>query len=161
MDKTLTDKQILALIQERKAVEDSFRSQLQPKGRQGHLGQDKEVTGDDGHQFAIIVRQSALNHLDFSVILAYDGPELGHRFLLCRYNGRGHEHFNKLESQQLTDDYHIHRATERYQKAGLKEEGFAETTDRYLDWKSALECLIKDCNICFPDDGTNLYSATK
>ena len=55
-------------------------------------------------------------------------------FRLRRYNGRSHQHTNKIEEITFYD-FHIHTATERYQDAGYAEEHFAEVTDRYVDFE--------------------------
>ena len=41
-------------------------------------------------------------------------------------------------------------ATQRYQGAGLKEDGYAEETNAYSDIYTAMDCFIKDCNIVLP-----------
>ena len=49
-------------------------------------------------------------------------------------------------------DYHIHQATERYQREGTKEEYFAEKSSRYTTPQEALNCLISDCNVAVPPE---------
>jgi len=71
-------------------------------------------------------------------------------FILRRYNGKSHEHKNNLESTNVFYDFHIHTATERYQREGTKEEYFAEITNRYSTVQEALNCLIEDCNVALP-----------
>ena len=66
--------------------------------------------------------------------------------ILRRYNGP-HQHPNRLESERLPEECHIHKATERYVRANLKPEGFAETTDRYWTIEGAFHCLVGDCNV--------------
>ena len=72
-------------------------------------------------------------------------------FRLCRYNGKSHEHSNSLESQKFYD-FHVHRATARYQQAGSREDSFAEPTDRYNDLDGAVRCLIQDCGFQLPNN---------
>lgn len=50
------------------------------------------------------------------------------------------------------EDSHIHSASEEYQRAGLKEESFAEATKRYSNLAEAFDCLVKDCNVIIPED---------
>ena len=70
-------------------------------------------------------------------------------FRLRRHNGKSHEHTNQIE--QITFyDFHIHMATERYQELGTREDAFAEVTDRYGDYESALRCLVEDCGFEVP-----------
>lgn len=120
--------------------------------RNGHKTKDIPVIGAQGSEFSIKIRQSIENPLDFSVILAYHDSKTSSTFRLRRYNGSNHVHTNKLEREKILCKCHIHRATERYQKLGGKEDGFAESTDGYFDVESAMKCLIKDCNIQNQDD---------
>lgn len=49
-------------------------------------------------------------------------------------------------------DFHIHIATERYQEIGTREDAYAEPTDRYGDFHSALQCLIDDTSLNVPPE---------
>jgi hypothetical protein len=51
---------------------------------------------------------------------------------LRRHNGRSHEHTNQIEASTFYD-FHIHMATERYQELGMREDAYAEATDRFGD----------------------------
>jgi hypothetical protein len=42
-------------------------------------------------------------------------------------------------------------ATERYQLAGLRIDGYAESTDKYQNIESALRVLLTDCSFVIPD----------
>jgi hypothetical protein len=94
--------------------------------------------------FRLIIRQNSKNRNDFSVILACLPPNSSTFFRLRRYNGKSHEHTNKLEQERFYD-FHIHTATERYQEEGQREDGYAEPTDRYHDLDGAINCMIADC----------------
>ncbi len=93
--------------------------------------------------------KNAFNKLDFSVIIATRLENPNRVFRLRRYNGLSHIHSNKLESQTFFD-YHIHSATERYQKLGLHEESYATPTDRYENFEGAIGCALSDTNFVFP-----------
>lgn len=82
----------------------------------------------------------------FSCGLSWVTPG-GETLTLLRYNGGAHQHVNKMEAEQLERVCHIHRATERYIKAGKKAEGFAEATTKFSTLKGALHCLVIDANI--------------
>ncbi|MGA7460453.1 MAG: hypothetical protein WBW69_09515, partial [Candidatus Korobacteraceae bacterium] len=110
----LTDSQIAALLAEPKALPDNYSEKLQLRSKRGHRERELEVAGEQGSEFRLILRQSNFNQLDFSVILAYRPAKSTQVFRLCRYNGKSHQHTNKLEKQTFYD-FHIHRATERYQ----------------------------------------------
>lgn len=149
----LNDPQILELLGEPKPLPSDWTSRLRPKaGRIGHQVRDLDVRGEHGSDFRIIVRQSVLNALDFSVVLGYRplaGPRL---FRLRRYNGRSHEHRNRIEGDRFYD-FHVHTATERYQLLGMDEDAYAEPTTRYGDLSGAMTALIGDCGFAVARDG--------
>jgi hypothetical protein len=145
----LTDAEIAAYIAEVKRLPDDYLEKIQTKPKRGHRERELDFVGADGSEFRVILRQSSFNPLDFSVILAWIPPQSTSPFRLCRYNGKSHEHTNTLESKTFYD-FHMHRATERYQQSGLREDSFAEPTNRYQDFNGALQCLIKDCHFEFP-----------
>ncbi len=151
MEVFLTDKEIQELINDRKQMtitpDELFRNM---KGKRGHKGSEHIIPREDGSSFIIKVRISNENSLDFSAILGFSPPKSSKLFLLRRYNGKSHEHKNKLENEDYFYDFHIHTATERYQREGTKEEYFAEITDRYSTVQEALNCLIADCNVNLP-----------
>lgn len=151
----LTDADISALISEPKQLEPGYLSKLQLKAKQGHRERELDITGAHGSEFRLILRQSLLNVLDFSAILAYSGRSSSQMFRLRRYNGKSHEHTNKIERETFYD-FHIHFATERYQHSGLREDAFAVVTNRYGDFQGALSCLIQDCGLVFPSNGQEL-----
>jgi len=92
----------------------------------------------------LIPRQSSFNPLDFSIILGCYRPDSNKIFRLRRYNGKSHEHTNRIEGNPFYD-FHIHTATERYQNLGMHEDSYAEPTESFSDFFSAMECMLKDC----------------
>jgi hypothetical protein len=151
----LTEAEIAALISEPKQLEPGFQSKLQLRPKHGHKERELEITGANGSEFRLILRQSLFNILDFSAILVYSGKSSSQAFRLRRYNGKSHEHTNKIEGQTIYD-FHIHFATERYQHSGLREDAYAEATNRYGDIRGALTCLIQDCGLVLPSSGQEL-----
>ena len=145
----LTDADIARLLAERKPLPADYQTRLQLRAKIGHKEREMDVTGVAGSGFQLIVRQSTINPLDFSVVLAYSIPKSSVLFRLRRYNGRSHEHTNRVEGITFYD-FHIHTATERYQEAGYAEEHYAEPTDRYADLSGAIQCLIQDCAFELP-----------
>ncbi len=143
-----SDAEILALINEIKVLPDNFRDRIILRPKRGHMERELAVNGNNGNEFRIILRQSITNPIDFSTILVWLPPKSMTGFRLRRYNGRSHEHTNILESNRFYD-FHVHQATERYQQSGLREDSFAEPTDRYQDYNSAISCLIKECGFQF------------
>lgn len=87
----------------------------------------------------------------FSIILAIAVPRSNQLFRLRRYNGKSHEHTNHIEGDTFYD-FHIHKATERYQEIGTREDAYAEPTGRYGDFHGALRCLIRDANFDVPSN---------
>jgi len=150
MSARLTDVDIAALIAERKPAPSDLQQQLVTKLKRGHKESVATIKGSGGSDFAVIVRESIFNALDFSVILGVELPKSGQIFRLRRYNGR-HHHTNAIEGVSFYG-FHIHSATERYQAMGRDEDAFAEPTTRYSTLSSAVDCLIIDCAFELPPD---------
>jgi hypothetical protein len=75
----------------------------------------------------------------------------GHKERELDVIGESHEHTNQIEGGTFYD-FHIHHATERYQESGAREDAFAEVTDRYADFHSALRCMFEDCGFEAPQE---------
>ena len=144
MASIVSDQRIRALIEERKVLPNNWRSDLFRK-------KNLVVIGENGNEFRIIVRQNDSRPADFSVILTV--RESNREFRLRRYNGWTNPHRNRLEKEEI-DGFHIHFATERYQRIGLNEDTYAQTTGRYSDFSGALQCLIADANFEEPAQQT-------
>jgi hypothetical protein len=151
----LTDAEIDALILESKPLEQGFSSRIQLKPKRGHKERELDLIGANGSEFRLILRQSSINILDFSAILSFTPKSSSQLFRLRRYNGKSHEHTNQIERETFYD-FHLHFATERYQSSGLREDAFAQVTNRYGDFQSAINCLIQDCGLVLPTNGQHL-----
>ena len=98
-------------------------------------------TGTDGSAFRIVVSQRTGD--DFSVMLLaiLDKPVVPNRpeFPLLRYDDAGHTHSNALEGDIIRRKPHIHRATERYQKATnqRRPDGYAVATARLPEFAAS------------------------
>lgn len=138
-----TSDAIQALVAEPKHVAPGTFSSISWLDRAGHKRAGIDVEGDSGSLFAVKLRKNRVNPLDFSVILGVMVPNTNVLFRLRRYNGK-HWHRNKIEGVRFRD-FHIHTATERYQEGGFKEDAFAQPTERYASFRSALRCRIEDC----------------
>jgi hypothetical protein len=155
-----TDAEIQALIAEPKPLSGRSFAPIRWVQREGHRKATFDVMGDNGNAFVIILRQSLFNDLDFSVILGTPMPGTTTLFILRRYNGRSHQHRNKIEKTRF-QGFHIHTATERYQEADYDEEGYAEPTDRYDSFAGALRCLLDDAGFYDPTPPEpSLFSST-
>jgi len=145
----LSDDEIQRFIDEPKPLPPNYHPRLRLKPKRGHKEAELDFEGTDGSPFRLILRQSMGNPLDFSLILAYRVPQTNIIFRLRRYNGKSHEHTNNLEGNRFYD-FHIHQATKRYQEAGLREDAYAEPTDRYADFDDALQCMLANCRFELP-----------
>ncbi len=141
----LSEDAIKELIAERKPIPDGLQPLTRLTERNRHLRREYEITSNTGNSFVIKIRRSTLNQFDFSAILGYRLPGVYTIFHLRRYNGKSHFHTNFLDENVRFRAFHIHTATERYQKITDKVEHFAEITTRYADLDGAVECLLTDC----------------
>jgi len=152
----LTDAQIAAHIADAKELPASFLSRAHPKPKRGHKESELAVTGESGADYTLIFRLSNINPNDFSAILAVQLPNSTRLFRLRRYNGRSHEHTNRIERETFYG-FHVHTATERYQDIGLDEDAYAEPTNRYSDYSAAVQCLVEDCGCTFAPGDALLF----
>ena len=97
-------------------------------------------------EYRLFIRKNAVNKDDFSCGLALI-KEDSNLLILIRCNGKHHKHKNTIEKTSFTNRFHIHTATERYIRKGLKADFFAEPTKEYNSIKTAYSFLIKKCNI--------------
>ena len=151
MPEILTDLQIAQLIGDPKPLPPDWRRRLAPRPKRGHTEAELQVRGAAGGLFRLILRRSLHNPLDFSVILAFVDPESGRNFRLRRYSGKSHEHTNPLESERFYD-CHVHRATERYQRSGNREDTFAVAASAFATMEQALELVIAEGAFAEPVD---------
>lgn len=145
----ISDQDIKLLVNEKKSLPRDFRAKIQVQPKRGHKERELDIKGEDGNDFRLILRQSLFNPLDFSIILVYRPPQSNILFRLRRYNGKSHEHTNPIEGGTFYD-YHIHQATERYQKIGAREDSYAEPSNRFSDFHQAISCIINDCGFEIP-----------
>jgi hypothetical protein len=146
-----SERDIEQLIAEPKTLPANWRARVELREKRGHKERELDVRGDNGTMFQLILRQSDFNVLDFSVILAVQPENTNQLFRLARYNGKSHEHTNKIEGATFYD-FHVHRATERYQELGGREDAFAKPTADYQDFQTALRCLLRDCGFRVPEE---------
>ena len=93
-----TDSDAQQLLAERKQLPDEYRKKLKLREKRGHREAELSVAGIAGTQFRLIARQSSLNVLDFSIILAVCPEGSNQMFRLRRHNGKSHEHTNQIEA---------------------------------------------------------------
>ncbi len=139
------------MVKEPKPLAEGYRRQTKFRAKRGHKEWELDLKGTEGNQYRLIARQSIFNALDFSIILSYVPADSNQLFRLQRYNGKSHEHTNHIEEESFYD-FHIHKATERYQELGSREDGYAELSDRFYDYPSALRCMLEDCGFSIPEN---------
>ena len=113
--------------------------------KRGHFEAHADFKGDDGSEFRVVLRRSSANQMSFSAILMVRPRRSSRWFRLRRYNG-AHTHQNRIEGDRFRG-FHIHTATERYQRAGRREDTYAEPTDRFSDFEGAVRCLVQDAGL--------------
>jgi len=145
----LSDQDIERLVKEKKWLPADYQGKIQARPKRGHKERELDINGEEGNEYRLILRQSLFNPLAFSIILVYRPPQSNILFRLRRYNGKSHEHTNQIEGE-IFYDYHIHQATERYQKIGAREDTYAEPTSRFSDFNQAISCIIENCGFEIP-----------
>jgi hypothetical protein len=113
-----SDEEIARLVMERKPLSPDYHRRLCLRPKRGHKERDIDIQGDRGNKFRLVLGQSNFNPLDFSIILAYSPVDTNRLFRLRRYDGKSHEHTNRIEGDTFYD-FHIHMATARYQELGM------------------------------------------
>jgi len=146
-----SNQQIESLVREPKPLPVDWRKRIQLRSKGNHAEKHLDLTGTNGNEFRLILRRNEINPLDFSIILVVRVPNSSQRFRLRRYNGKSHEHKNHIENEVFFG-FHIHFSTERYQKFGMREDAYAELTERYSDFGGAFDCMINDVNLQIPFD---------
>ncbi len=154
----LTDAEIQRLIEEEKVLPANWQDCLNLKtAKDAQLRNKLEVTGSAGSNFVVYLRRLELDVFCFSAILAYKRLDTGTTFRLRRYNGKDHAHTNKIEMNEILFEYHIHKATQRYQEGGFDEDQFAEATDRYSTINEAIGLLVDQCGFLRPVEKGGLF----
>ena len=133
-----TDDQIDKWMQARKELPPDWHNSIWK-----HKGLD--VLGDDDNTYRIIIRDEYRRKPSFSVILLVYPFDTNQGVRLRRYNSPHGKHINHLEGS-VVYQYHIHKATERYQRNRDRIDHYAEETSRFNDIHGALQCLIEDGN---------------
>ena len=148
-----TDREIQDLVDESKVMPCPAHDLLSGMKTKSGIGASHSQTtfkfsrnNGDG-KWLIYLRLSNENSFDFSCGLGFIPKNKTVAFTLRRYNGKSHEHTNQLETKIPFYDFHIHKATERYQKSSYDDEHYAEPTDRYTDIYGAFDALLIDCKV--------------
>ena len=155
--RVITDQEIRELINERKPCPEDWRERLTPKASAGkrHDVGGFSIDGAAGHRFSVLSRLLPSTPMNFSIILRFDDLD-GASYRLLRCNGIHGEHTNIIEKElglepaRFADVCHIHQATERYQVQGLEIDKYAEPTDAYHDFWSAVDHMQRRASLLLP-----------
>lgn len=150
----LTDNEIQDLIDEPKQMKQSaatvIRGMQKKSGRGASFLQNSvkfSRNSGNGDCWLIYLRHNQENMLDFSCGLGFIPKGRTKPFMLRRYNGKSHEHTNRLEAAQPFYNFHIHQATEKYQLSSYAAEHYAYPTNLYADIFGAFKSLLDDCKV--------------
>lgn len=158
MSRILSDIEIRQLLAEPKPLMPNWESRLRltPKAQEAFSQRTLSFQLLNGHEFSLVLRSNRLSPFDFSVILVFKDID-GTEYVLRRHNGaHPSRHTNEYEKRQnlpnaeLPVCFHRHLATERYQKAGLKIDGYAEQTSDYNDMRTAQDAMISEAGFVLP-----------
>lgn len=138
MEITYSNRQIQAFMQEHKVLPDDWWNEL-------YKNEKLFIKGSAGNRFGVRIRQNPVYHLDFSAILTVRSSRSTEEFRLRRYNGWTNPHKNPIEGN-VVERFHIHYATEHYQRRGYNEDAYAKETSRFCDLDGAVQCLLQDAN---------------
>lgn len=144
----ISDAQIADLIREAKTTPNGLSPAVKLNEHGKHKRKEFQVSSASGNEFVVKLRQNTLDVLDYSAILGYRIPQSNVVFRLRRYNGK-HTHTNPIEKEKI-DGFHVHEATERYQRRGPKEDSYATLTTRHTTLQDAIQCLLEDCGFDAP-----------
>ena len=158
MSRILSDIEIQQLLAEPKPLAPNWgnRLRLVPKAQEAFAQRALSLQLSNGHEFSLVLRSNRLSPLDFSVILVFRDTD-GSEYVLRRHNGaHPSRHTNEYEKRlnlpnaELPICFHRHLATERYQKVGLKIDGYAEQANDYGDIRTAQDAMIRDAGFVLP-----------
>jgi len=148
----LTDDEIEELLRESKPITADYEKWLTPPEKtknpeHRHRQLSRKVEGENGNWFKVFSRISKDDPQNFSVglhLLKRDS-EIG----LVRVNGHHAGHRNRIKVGLSYEEIppntcHIHKAQARYLAIDEKliSIGYAEVTDRYMDFRTALEFFL-------------------
>ena len=162
----LTDIQIQDLIAEPKILGCSASALMhgmknKSEREASHSQSSRKIPRINGEgDWLIYLRRNRGNQFDFSCGLGFFPKGRNQAFTLTRYNGKSHQHTNRLEKENPFYDFHIHTATEKYQLSSYSTEHRADITDRYADFYGAFTALLDDCNVSlngFDSGQTSLF----
>ena len=160
MSRILSDAEIQQLLAEPKPLAPNWetRLRLKPKAQEAFSQRGLSLQLTNGHEFSLVLRSNRLSPLDFSVILVFKDIDSS-EYILRRHNGaHASRHTNEYEKRlslpnaELPICFHRHFATERYQRAGLKIDGYAERTGDYCDIRTAQDAMIRDAGFILPQN---------
>ncbi|WP_061180178.1 hypothetical protein [Caballeronia pedi] len=143
----LTDDDLESMRRAPKVI-DNPRARWVAKRGLGHHEKNLELhdARDTTQRYRLFLRLSSTKPSAFSVGLRRIWSSEA-SLLLVRYNGPYHAHGNVLEQTRVELGCHKHFTTERYIRAGLKVDGYAEAATEYNSIESAFECFCREFGV--------------
>jgi hypothetical protein len=139
----MNDIEINNLIQQKKAVQEKPTRDFKDSGQDMRNG-FTALSEDKNNTFSVFIRKNK-NLIDaFSIGLIYH-PKNEPQIVLLRFNGNHSDHRN--EDGTIVNGFHIHKATQNAIENGYKPENFAENTDKYSSFESALSYFLEYINL--------------
>ncbi len=162
MGRIISDEEIARLLAEPKVMPANWASLLRTrmKPNSSHKQRDFDFQNEGGHKFRIILRENTRYAYNFSIILVFVDED-GTEYWLRRCNGKPHQHTNKVEKRNRQPNhtfrnvFHVHTATERYQRLYLEIDGYAEPTIAYNSFATALEYFFALNSFVVPRNDPN------
>jgi hypothetical protein len=160
MTRILSDAEIQQLLAEPKPLSPNWENRLRlaPKAQEAFSQRSLSLPLPNGHEFSLVLRSNRLSPLDFSVILVFKDIDSS-EYVLRRHNGPHPSiHTNEYEKRLSLPNavlpicFHRHLATERYQKVGLKIDGYAEQANDYNNIRTAQDAMIRDAGFVLPSN---------
>ncbi len=158
MSRILRDEEIKELITEDKILPSNWQTRLRPRPKTNYTYSELDLSlrSVSNRNLRIVLRSSRINPLDFSIILIFeDADQTEYRLMRC--NGlHPSRHTNKWEKERglpnswFDPTFHIHQATERYQIAGYAIDGYAEPTEEYSSYDTAVVVFLSRCGLIIP-----------
>lgn len=146
----LSESQVEAYMAEEKTLPTGFYDQVENLlPRRSSMQRVITTQSESGREFYLTIRRSRFNEKDFMIGIGVSLPPITRPFILRRYDGPASSHRNMIE-RNFFHGAHIHMATERYQARGMKEESYAEPTERFTTFSDAMRCAIEDGNFVIP-----------
>ena len=141
-----SDTEISTLIECPKVISEAPKKDFKSNG--AHLQKDMRLISEGVNgDFSVFFRQSTEFPENFSIGLMYHPNDGRESITLLRCNGPHGEYNGKLDPNHPHWDFHVHKATEQAQDAGMKAERNADKVTDYAFFEEAIQYFVKLVNV--------------